>query len=92
MQKMRLTLLRHLKPSWVLKMPLEHSSSKKAFSANVAKEIEAGKDPKQAAAIEYSVQRQNDSVRQYEMSCDSNLPLALTPRQIADENNQRRSS
>lgn len=38
-------------------MPLEHSSSKEAFKSNIAAEIKAGKDPKQAAAIAYSVQR-----------------------------------
>jgi hypothetical protein len=35
-------------------MPLEHSTSKKAFSHNVATEIEAGKPQKQAVAIAYS--------------------------------------
>lgn len=38
-------------------MPLIKSSSNKARSANIGKEIAAGKDPKQAAAIAYSVQR-----------------------------------
>lgn len=38
-------------------MPLVHSSSNAARSKNIAREIEAGKDPKQAAAIAYSVQR-----------------------------------
>lgn len=38
-------------------MPLIHSSSNKARSANIKREIDAGKDPKQAAAIGYSVQR-----------------------------------
>ena len=40
---------------------LEQSSSKEAFKKNIATEIEAGKDPKQAAAIAYSVQRANDA-------------------------------
>lgn len=39
-------------------MPLEHSASNTARSENIRREIEAGKDPKQAAAIAYSVQRQ----------------------------------
>lgn len=38
-------------------MPLIEGKSDKARSENIAKEIEAGKDPKQAAAIAYSVQR-----------------------------------
>ena len=38
-------------------MPLKKSTSKAAFSANVAQEVEAGKPVKQAAAIAYSVKR-----------------------------------
>ncbi len=38
-------------------MPLRKSPSKKAFKANVAAEIRAGRDPKQAVAIAYSVKR-----------------------------------
>lgn len=38
-------------------MPLTQSSSKKAFSENVKKEIKAGKSKKQALAIAYSVKR-----------------------------------
>lgn len=38
-------------------MPLKKSSSKKAFSENVKKEMEAGKSQKQAVAIAYSVKR-----------------------------------
>lgn len=38
-------------------MPLMKSSSKAAFSKNIAAEIRAGRDPKQAAAIAYSVKR-----------------------------------
>ena len=38
-------------------MPLVKSKSKDAFSKNIAAEIRAGKPPKQAAAIAYSVQR-----------------------------------
>lgn len=38
-------------------MPLVHSKSKKAFEQNVKREIAAGKPPKQALAISYSVQR-----------------------------------
>ena len=39
-------------------MPLRKSSSKKAREQNIKTEIAAGKDPKQAVAIGYSVQRQ----------------------------------
>lgn len=38
-------------------MPLIHSSSKEARQKNIETEIAAGKDPKQAVAIGYSVQR-----------------------------------
>lgn len=38
-------------------MPLIEGKSDKARSENIKREIEAGKDPKQAAAIAYSVQR-----------------------------------
>jgi hypothetical protein len=38
-------------------MPLIKSTSKKAFSMNVKKEIAAGKPPKQAVAIAYSQKR-----------------------------------
>jgi hypothetical protein len=39
-------------------MPLIKSKSKEALSKNIATEIRAGKPPKQAAAIAYSVQRE----------------------------------
>jgi hypothetical protein len=38
-------------------MPLKKSPSKAAFKANIGKEIAAGKPPKQAVAIAYSVKR-----------------------------------
>jgi len=38
-------------------MPLKKSKSDKARGENIAKEIKAGKPPKQAEAIAYSVQR-----------------------------------
>jgi hypothetical protein len=38
-------------------MPLIKSKSKEAFSKNISTEIKAGKPPKQAAAIAYSVKR-----------------------------------
>lgn len=42
-------------------MPLKQSVSKKAFEHNVRAEINAGKKPKQAVAIAYSVQRKAKS-------------------------------
>lgn len=39
-------------------MPLKHSTSNKARSSNIKREIDAGKPPAQAAAIAYSVQRE----------------------------------
>lgn len=39
-------------------MPLVKSASKKAFQENVKREMEAGKPPKQAVAIAYSVKRE----------------------------------
>lgn len=38
-------------------MPLKKSGSKKALQANIKAEIKAGKDPKQAAAIAYAIQK-----------------------------------
>lgn len=43
-------------------MSLVESGSKKALEENIKTEIAAGKDPKQAAAIGYSVQRANDQI------------------------------
>ncbi len=39
-------------------MPLIASMTPKALRANIKEEIEAGKPPKQAVAIAYSVQRE----------------------------------
>lgn len=43
-------------------MPLIQSSSKEALQKNIETEIKAGKDPKQAVAIAYSIQRENDEL------------------------------
>jgi len=50
-------------------MPLVKSTSKKAREENIKREIEAGKEPKQAVAIGYSVQReaQKDKKKSYPM-------------------------
>jgi len=40
-------------------MPLEKGKSQAVISHNIGKEIEAGKDPKVAAAIAYSTARKN---------------------------------
>jgi hypothetical protein len=39
-------------------MPLIKGTSDKSRSKNIAKEIESGKNPKQAVAIGYAVQRE----------------------------------
>lgn len=44
-----------------IKDELIQSGSEEAFKKNIATEIKAGKDPKQAAAIAYNIQRENDS-------------------------------
>ena len=44
-------------------MSLEQSGSAAALKKNIATEVEAGKDPKQAAAIAYETQRSNDAYR-----------------------------
>jgi hypothetical protein len=54
-------------------MPLIQGKSEKTLGKNIGKEIGAGKDPKQAAAIAYSVQRKNK---------DAVIPKA-TPEQLA---------
>lgn len=40
-------------------MPLTKSKSKKAFKANIRREVKAGKPVKQAVAIAYSVKRKS---------------------------------
>jgi hypothetical protein len=43
----------------VINIPLKKGSSKSTIGKNIATEIKAGKNPKQAAAIAYSVARKN---------------------------------
>jgi 8-oxo-dGTP pyrophosphatase MutT (NUDIX family) len=66
-------------------MPLEEGSNKEAISKNIATEIDAGKDPKQAAAIAYSVAGKSDEdprkplIDGFEAiwkSCERNSPKA----------------
>jgi hypothetical protein len=65
-------------------MPLEQGSSKEAFQHNIKTEIEAGKDPKQAAAIAYSVQRSNDDDETGPSVVT--IPELVSPAQINEEN------
>ena len=51
---------------------LIESGSKEALSKNIATEIKSGKDPKQAAAIAYSVQRENDASTGYKYRITNN--------------------
>ena len=44
-------------------MPLENGKSQAALQQNIKTEIEAGKEPKQAAAIAYTQQRAADDYR-----------------------------
>lgn len=44
-------------------MPLIKSKSRKAFSQNIRKEMNAGKSRKQSVAIAYSVQRKSGRSR-----------------------------
>ena len=49
-------------------MPLVEGKSDKARSENIATEVKAGKDPKQAAAIAYSVQRKAQHAKDSEQT------------------------
>lgn len=50
-------LIKHRKEN----MPLKHSKSKKAIGENIATEERAGKKPKQAMAIAFSIARKAGS-------------------------------
>lgn len=67
-------------------MPLEQSSSKEAFQHNIAAEINAGKDPKQAAAIAYNVQRHNDASSEGSSTTKESVPEAVTLKSINEAN------
>lgn len=59
-------------------MPLIQGKSDKSRSENIQREIEAGKDPKQAAAIAYSVQRKAEG------AADASVHALDALRAIAD--------
>lgn len=58
-------------------MPLIEGKSDKSRSENIKTEIEAGKDPKQAAAIGYAVQRRAQHGADFARDCDMNLRHVL---------------
>ena len=64
-------------------MTLIQSGSKEAVSEYIATEIKAGKDPKQAAAIAYSTQRQN---KDYEPMALQVAPDGMTVQDINQAN------
>lgn len=66
-------------------MPLEQSSSQKAFQHNVKTEIEAGKPQKQAVAIAYHVQRQNDAPEYRQNELVSQLPETITQESLLND-------
>lgn len=55
---------RLLSTSWGDAMPLDKGKSREAIGRNIATEVKAGKDPKQAAAIAYSVAGK-DAITEY---------------------------
>ena len=65
-------------------MPLIESGSEKALKENTATEVAAGKDPKQAAAIAYSVQRANDD--EYVPMAVECVPATVTLATLNEEN------
>jgi len=65
-------------------MPLIQGSSEATLKKNIATEIEHGKDPKQAAAIAYSVQRANDD--EYVPSAVECVPEHVTLSEINARN------
>lgn len=64
-------------------MPLIESSSKEALQKNIETEIKAGKEPKQAAAIAYSVQRANDEYVPEAVCC---VPESVTLSTLNEQN------
>jgi len=66
-------------------MPLIEGKSEKALQENIKTEIEHGKDPKQAAAIAYSVQREQTGDN-YEPSIVACVPESVSPATINEQN------
>lgn len=58
-------------------MPLKEGSSSETISANIATEVRAGKDPKQAAAIAYSKARGDTGIKAL-ADCISAAAYAIT--------------
>ncbi len=61
-------------------MPLQEGSSRQAISNNIETEIKAGKDPKQAAAIAYSVAGKSRD------SAETIIPVSLSLKEINERN------
>lgn len=70
-------------------MPLIKSASKGARQENIKREIAAGKDPKQAVAIGYSVQRKAKSMA--ETSTGPNM-ARTAPSKVANKVTREKSS
>lgn len=69
-------------------MPLIQGKSDETRSKNIATEIKAGKDPKQAAAIAYSIQKENDAATEYQPMAVPCFPEVITPAEINARNRQ----
>lgn len=63
-------------------MPLEQGKSEAALKQNIATEVKAGKDPKQAAAIAYSVQAKDA----YVAEAVSVMPESVSPATMNEQN------
>lgn len=66
-------------------MPLKEGSSQPVISSNIAAEIEAGKDPKQAAAIAYSKAGDCNDTEVFAVSV---LPETVTAAELNERNRQ----
>lgn len=67
-------------------MPLVQGSSQEAISQNISTEIKAGKDPKQAAAIAYSVAGKSKDV------AESGDPVQVLPEEVTVAEINRRNA
>ena len=66
-------------------MPLKEGSSQETISSNIKTEIEAGKDPKQAAAIGYSKARADGGSREYNTALDKFRAASAVYRQVQQD-------